>query len=133
MPNTFESPFPEGNSDIALLVITGFVTANLVPTLVCRLPQSHTLTWLQIFSLAVRYIALTAVFGAAGIALPWLFLKAKPSFGLAFLSKKVGIGWLFLPCITLLYRQHSPWIFLAVALATLAVALSSAACLPCPC
>ena len=125
-------PVPEGNSDIALLVITGFVTANLVPTLVCRLPQSHTLTWLQIFSLAVRYIALTAVFGAAGIALPWLFLKAKPSFGLAFLSKKVGIGWLFLPCITLLYRQHSPWMFLAVALATLAVALSLRPVFPVP-
>ena len=115
---------PEANSNIALLVITGFVTANLVPTLVCRLPQSHTLTWLQIFSLAVRYIALTVVFGAAGIALPWLFLKAKPSFGLANLSKKAAIGWLFLPCITLLYRQHSPWIFLAVALATVAVAFS---------
>src|SRR3984885_4446566 len=123
---------PEGTSDIALLVITGFVTANLVPTLVCRLPQSHTLTWLQIFSLAVRYIALTAVFGAAGIALPWLFLKAKPSFGLAFLSQKVGIGWLFLPCIALLYRQHSPWIFLAVALATVAVALSLRPVFPVP-
>src|SRR5271154_1704181 len=91
---------PEGNSDIALLVFTGFVCANLVTTLVCRLPQSHTLTWLQIFSLAVRYIALTALFGAAGIALPWLFLKSKPSFGLANLSKKAAIGWLFLPCIT---------------------------------
>ena len=117
-------PVPEGNSDIALLVFTGLVSANLVPTLVCRLPQSHTLTWIQILSLSVRYIALTAVFGAAGITLPWLFLKAKPSFGLAFLSKKVGIGWLFLPCIALLYRQHSPWMFLVVALATIAVAIS---------
>jgi hypothetical protein len=123
---------PEANSDVALLVITGFVTANLVPTLVCRLPQSHTLTLLQIFSLAVRYIALTVVFGVAGITLPWLFLKAKPSFGLAFLSKKVAIGWLFLPCITLLYRQHSPWMFLIVALATTAVALSLRPVFPVP-
>ncbi len=130
--SSYTEPVPEGNSDIALLVFTGLVSANLVPTLVCRLPQSHTLTWLQILSLSVRYIALTAVFGVAGITLPWLFLKAKPSFGLAFLSKKVGIGWLFLPCITLLYRQHSPWIFLVVALATVAVAFSLRPIFPAP-
>jgi hypothetical protein len=125
-------PVAEGNSDIALLVFTGFLSANLVPTLVCRLPQSHTLTWVRIFSLSLIFIALTIVAGTAGITLPWLFLKAKPSFGLAFLSKKVGIGWLFLPCITLLYRQHSPWIFLAVALATVAVALSLRPVFPVP-
>src|SRR5580704_1356960 len=89
-------PIVQNPSDVGLLIVTGFVAANLVPTLVCRLPQSHTLTW--------------------------LFLKAKPSFGN--LAKKVGIGWLFLPCITLLYRQHSPWMFFVVALATVAVAFS---------
>ena len=125
-------PVAEGNSDIALLVITGFVAANLVPTLVCRLPQSHTLTWLQIFSLSARYIALTAVVGTAGIALPWLFLKAKPSFSLAYLSKKAGIGWLFLPCITLLYRQHSPWMLFVVTLAAIVVALSLRPIFPVP-
>jgi hypothetical protein len=117
-------PTPEDNADIALLVITSFVCANLIPTLVCRLPQSHTLTWLQIFSLAARYIPLTAGFGAAGVALPWLFLKAKPSFGLAYLSRKGGIGWLYLPCITLFYRQHSPWMLFVVTLATIVVTLS---------
>src|SRR5580704_11565945 len=115
-------PIVQNPSDVGLLIVTGFVAANLVPTLVCRLPQSHTLTWIKIFSLSVRYIALTVAFGSAGIALPWLFLKAKPSFGN--LAKKVGIGWLFLPCITLLYRQHSPWMFFVVALATVAVAFS---------
>jgi hypothetical protein len=125
-------PLAEGNSDIALLVFTGFLSASLVPTLVCRLPQSHTLTWVRILCLSLIFIALTAAVGAAGITLPWLFLKAKPSFGLAFLSKKAGIGWLFLPCITLLYRQHSPWIFLVVALATIAVALSLRPVFPVP-
>src|SRR5271168_811876 len=117
-------PIVESSPEIGLLVFTGFVSANFVATLVCRLPQSHTLTWIQILSLSVRYIALTAAVGAAGIALPWLFLKAKPSFRLSFLSKKLGIGWLFLPCITLLYRQHSPWMFLVVGLAKVTVAFS---------
>jgi hypothetical protein len=125
-------PVAEANSDIGLLVFTGFVSANLVPTLVCRLPQSHTLTWIQILWLSVRYIALTTLAGAAGITLPWLFLKGKPSFGLAFLLRKVGIGWLFLPCITLLYHQHSPWMFFAVALATASVALSLRPVFPVP-
>jgi hypothetical protein len=125
-------PIAEGNSNIGLLVFTGFVSANLVPTLVCRLPQSHTLTWVQILWLSVRYIALTTLAGAAGITLPWLFLKGKPSFGLAFLLRKVGIGWLFLPCITLLYHQRSPWMFLIVALVTVAVAFSLRPVFPVP-
>lgn len=117
-------PIADNPSDIGLLIVTGLVAVNLIPTLVCRLPQSNTLTWIQIFSLSVRYLALTTAVGIIGISLPWLFLRAKPPFGLAFLSKKVGIGWLLLPCISLLYRQHSPWMILVVALATVAVALS---------
>jgi hypothetical protein len=58
------------------------------------------------------------------MGIPWLFLRAKPSFGLVFLSKKVGTGWIFLPCITLLYHRESPWVLLVLAVATTAVAFS---------
>ncbi len=40
-----------------------------------------------------------------------VFSKAKPSFGLRFLYQNLAVSWLFLPCIILLYRQRSPWMF----------------------
>jgi len=118
---------PLGESDpneIGLLIVTGCISAAMIASLACRLPNAHTLSWTTIFSLSIKYIAVTAVAGAVGTSIPWLFLKIKPSFSLTSLSKKAGIGWIFLPCITLLYRQQSPSMFLALAFATIALVLS---------
>lgn len=59
-----------------------------------------------------------------GICVPWFLLKAKPSFTLASLAKTMAPAWAFLPCIALLYRLHSPWMLLALSVATGAVAFS---------
>jgi hypothetical protein len=89
-----------------------------------RLPESHTLSWTTIFFRSIKYIALATAGGAIGTSIPWFFLKIKPSFSLAFLSKIVAVGWIFFPCIILFYRRQSPWMFLALALTTVASAFS---------
>jgi hypothetical protein len=114
----------DSSSDIWSLVITGCLSAALIASLACRLPNAHTLSWTTIFSLSVKYIALVAAGGALGTSVPWFFLKVKPSFGLAFLSKTVAVAWIFFPCIFLFYRRQSPLVFLALALATIAVTFS---------
>jgi hypothetical protein len=95
-----------------------------------RLPESHTLSWPTILVRSIQYIALAVAGGAIGTSIPWFFLKPKPSFSLAFLSKIVAVGWIFLPCIILFYRRQSPWIFLVLAFATVASAFSLRRLLP---
>jgi hypothetical protein len=106
------------------LIVTGCISAAVVTSLSSRLPQSHTLSWTTILIRSVKYIALATAGGAIGTSIPWFFLKIKPSFSLASLSRIVAVGWIFFPCIFLFYRRQSPWMFLAVALATVAAALS---------
>jgi hypothetical protein len=106
------------------LIVTGCLSAALIASLACRLPAAHTLSWATIFLSSIKYIVLTAAGGAIGTSIPWFFLKEKPSFSLAFLSKTVAVGWIFLPCIFLFYRRQSPLMFLALALATIAVTFS---------
>ena len=118
---------PPGDSDpneTGLLIVTGCLSAAMIASLACQLPKAHTLSWTTIFSLSIKYIAVTAVVGAVGTSIPWLFLKIKPSFSLISLSKKAGVGWIFFPCITLLYRQQSPSMFLALAFAAITLVLS---------
>jgi hypothetical protein len=107
-----------------LLIVTGFCSAAFMAGQLCRSPLPHTLSWVTLFLRSAVYIALTAAAGVSGMWIPWFFLRAKHSFGLAFLSKKAGIGWIFLPCITLLYHRESPWMLLVLAVATVAVAFS---------
>jgi hypothetical protein len=96
----------------------------MIASLACRLPIAHTLSWTAISSLSVKYIVLVAVGGAIGTSIPWFFLRVKPSFGLASLSKTVAVGWIFFPCIFLFYRRQSPWMFLVVSLTAIASAFS---------
>jgi hypothetical protein len=114
----------EDSSETWSLVVTGYLAAALVTSLSCRLPNSHTLSWTTIFLSSIKLIILPAVGGALGLSIPWFFLKTKPSFRLSFLSKSAAVGWIFFPCITLLYRQQSPWMFLVLTVATVAAALS---------
>jgi hypothetical protein len=110
--------------DIWLLVATGCISAAVVTSLSSRLPESHTLSWTTILVRSVKYIALATAGGAIGASIPWFFLKIKPPFSLASFSKIVAVGWIFFPCIILFYRRQSPWMFLALALATVASAFS---------
>jgi hypothetical protein len=114
----------ESSTDIWSLVVTGCLSAAMIASLACRLPKAQTLSWTTIFSLSVKYIVLVAVGGAIGTSIPWFFLRVKPPFGLAFLSKTVVVGWIFFPCIFLFYRRQSPWMFPALTLATVAVTFS---------
>jgi hypothetical protein len=114
----------DSSADIWSLVVTGCLSAAVVASLSSRLPTSHTLTWTTIFLRSIRYIACAALAGATGTSIPWFFLKVKPSFSLASLSKTIAVGWIFFPCIFLFYRSQSPWMFPALALATVAVTFS---------
>jgi hypothetical protein len=114
----------DSSVDLWSLIVTGCLSAAMITSLSSRLPQSHTLSWATILVRSVKYIALATAGGAIGTSIPWFFLKIKPSFSLASLSKIATVSWIFFPCILLFYRRQSPWMFLALALATVASAFS---------
>ncbi len=121
-PNHKDKRHHEDSSETWSLVVTGCLAAAMVASFSCRLPNSHTLSWTTILLRSIQFIAFAAAGGVIGLSVPWSLLKAKPSF--SFLSKSVAVAWIFFPCITLFYRQQSPWMFLVLTLATIAVALS---------
>ena len=112
------------------LVVTGCLSAAMITTLSSTLPVSHTLSWPTILVHSIKYIALAVTGGAIGTSFPWFFLKPKPPFSLIFVSNITAVGWIFFPCIILFYRRQSPWMFLVIALATVASAFSLRRLLP---
>ena len=123
----FRAPdtLPEGadSLDTWLLVVSGSLAAGLAASLLGQLPQPHRLSWSILF-LSAAFLTLTAAAGFIGMWIPWRFFSARASFRPRFLASRVAVGWVFLPCIILLYRRQTRWIFLVVALAALAVAFS---------
>ena len=132
-PQDSLAPHASNNADATetwLLVITGISSATFIANLICRSPQPHTASWLLLSLRSIVLIALTAAAGAAGIFVSWSFLRTKPSFSFSSLAQKTGIGWIFLPCITLLYGRQSPWMFAVLALTAIAIAFNLRRLLP---
>lgn len=120
----------EESTETWLLAITGISSATFMANLVCHSPQPHVTSWIIVVIQSLFFLALTAAAGAAGIFAPWFFLRTKPSFTFGMLAKRVALGWLFLPCIILLYRRQSPWMFLVLAVIAMIVAFHLRQLLP---
>jgi hypothetical protein len=90
----------------------------------CQLPRARNLSLMGAFLRSTEYVALTVAAGAAAIAAVWFFLGERPQAGPARMSSNMGVGWVFLPCIALLYWERSPWMLAGVVLATLGMVFS---------
>src|SRR5258705_8238281 len=108
----------DSSVDIWSLVVTGCLSAAMVASMSSRLPESHTLSWTTIFFRSIKYIALATAGGAIRTSIPLFFLKIRPSFTLASLSKIVAVALIFFPFLILFYRRQSPLTFLVLSLST---------------
>jgi hypothetical protein len=106
------------------VVLAGFVAAEITAYVLCTLPPPHTQPWITLLFRSIAYVAFTAAAGALGIFVANSLGDKKTRFRPALLIKLVGAGWLFFPCIALLYRQYSLWIILAIAIASFPIARS---------
>ena len=112
-------------SALRALGLAGFFTAALAAYNFCQPLHTAVGRWsLLIVLRAAWYIGLTAVAGAAGVWASSLFFRAGSSFSPAWLSAKFSVGWVFLPCVALLYHEHSALMLLFVTLSVLAIALT---------
>jgi hypothetical protein len=92
--------------------------------MLCELPRARNLSLMGAFFRSTEYVALTVAAGAAAIAAVWFFLGERPQTGPARISSNMGVGWVFLPCIALLYWERSAWMLVGVVLATLGAVFS---------
>jgi hypothetical protein len=94
-----------------LLLFAGLAPSAIAVYLDCSLPPIHGLSWLTLFLRSSAYVSLTALVCLAGFWIFWSFFAIKPSFQPAILSfGTCGIS-MFFPATSLLFSQHSWWVF----------------------
>jgi len=113
-----------------ILVLSGLLWALAIASLACHLPDNHRLPARTILIRSIAFVALSLFAGIAGVAVIGLLFRLKPSFGLIPPLAIALPAAVFLPSLTLLYRQDSPWTLLLVAILTLLVLFGLRRALP---
>ncbi|MGD0797917.1 MAG: hypothetical protein ABR910_09355 [Acidobacteriaceae bacterium] len=110
----------------------GLFSAASMSWLVCKITRSRTLTTPVIFLHSAEYVALAALAGAAAVFLN-VKAAARPSDpSRNTISRTLAAGWVYVPCITILYWERSPWMLLTIALAALSTAFGLSRLFPHP-
>lgn len=106
-----------------LPVCAGFFAAEITASILCTLPDPLHRFLPRLIARALFYVAATLGAGIIGTLLPVWLTARRPQPATPVLARLSFAGWVFLPAIVLLYRQHSPFILLAVGLACVPLAL----------
>jgi hypothetical protein len=113
-----------------LLLFAGLVPSAIAVYLNCSLPLIHGLSWLTLFLRSAAYVSLAALVCLAGFWIFWSFFAIKPSFEPAILSfGTCGIS-MFFPATSLLFSQHSWWVFVILVCMSSSAALCLRALFP---
>jgi hypothetical protein len=129
----FYAPRPERRSRPWVIATLGLFSAACISWLNCKLTRSHVaLSAPTLLLRSAEYVALAALAGAAAI-----FLNVKATTGPDQIPRKtiarnLAAGWVYAPCVTLLYWESSPWMLFAMALATLSTAFGLSRLFPHP-
>jgi hypothetical protein len=103
-----------------LALATGLNLAIAVCNLICKSPQTHTLSWAARLLSPVVYLLIACLVGAAGT---WIMLPRSSRRQFRSLSRCGVRGWVFVPAIILFLQQESVW---ALLVAVVAAALMAA-------
>jgi hypothetical protein len=121
-PAAAEQQYREDRGRVWLALVTGLHLATAACYLICKSPQTHTLSWETRLRSSVVYLLVACLVGAAGT---WFMLPRSSRREFRSLLRCGARGWLFLPAIVLFLQQKSVW---APCVAVMAAALM-AACL----
>jgi hypothetical protein len=124
LPGLFDTQESTDSSYLWARALCGSVWAIATAWLYCDPIKSHGHLLLHALVRSAWYIVLSAGAGAAGIWLIWSFLGSSGIARSFRLSSRIGVAWVFLPCILLLYDWQSPVLLVFVAFATFLMAVS---------
>ena len=110
------SGLEEDNASAWPPTIGGLITATALACLICRLPAPRSLSWVALLLTSFGYVAASTLAGAFAAWSVWSILPAKPALPCHFFLVIVSVGPVWLPCLILLYREHSGWLIPAMAL-----------------
>jgi hypothetical protein len=108
----------EENSSAWPPVILGLLAATALACSLCRLPPQHSLSSVGLMLTAIGYVAAAILAGAFGVWSVWWILPVKPSLPRGSLVLFLSVGSVWLPALTLLCRENSLWLMVAMALAS---------------
>jgi hypothetical protein len=100
--------------------------------LICKVTRSRELSLADIVLRAVEYVVLAACAGTVAV-----YLNVRRDAGVGDLSRNtisrtMAAGWVYVPCLLLLYWEQSPWTLLAMTLAALSTAFGLSRLFPHP-
>jgi hypothetical protein len=113
-----------------LLLFAGLVPSAIAVYLDCSLPPIHDLSWLTLFLRSAAYVSLAALVSLAGFWSFWGFFTIKPSFQPTILSFGTCEISMFFPATSLLFSQHSWWVFVILVCMSTSAALCLRALFP---
>ena len=105
----------EENNSAWLPVAAGLLAATTLTFSLCRPPPQHSLSSVALMLTAIGYVTAAILAGAAGVWSAWCVLPVKP---IGSLVPIISVGSVWLPALTLLYRENSIWLMTAMALAS---------------
>jgi hypothetical protein len=104
-----------GNTDSGyawLLLFAGLCPPAVGVYLACSLPPIHSLSWSALFLRSAAYVSLAALVSLATFWIFCSFLSIKPSFQPVTLSYGTCGLSMFFPATSLLFSEHSWWVFM---------------------
>jgi len=104
---------------LVMLLLSGPLCVFLVEWVFCRWPAPHHLSPAAAALAAIAYISLAVLSGSAATLLFWASARRSATVSLGLFIAVSAIGWVWIPSVVLLSRQHS--------LGALAVAISAGA------
>ena len=110
-------------SYLGVLLLAASSGVLLTEWFLCRWPAPHPLSPAEAFLNAFTYISIAVLSGAAGGWILWRPSRINSTFSLKQLTIASALGWIWVPSIVLLSRQHS---FLALPVAAIAAGVMAA-------
>jgi hypothetical protein len=129
----FYASQPERRTRPWVIAVLGLFSAICISWLTCKLSRSHTVfSTPTIFLHSAEYVTLAALAGAAAIFLNVRAAAQPTDIPRSTIARTLAAGWVYAPCVTLLYWESSPWMLFAMALATLSTAFGLSRLFPHP-
>jgi hypothetical protein len=92
---------------LGVLIVAGSLTSLVAEYFLCQWPAAHTFSLATAFFAALTYVSAAVLSGLAATWVFWAPSRLSPSSSLTLFALTSAVGWIWMPSVVLLSRQHS--------------------------
>jgi hypothetical protein len=92
---------------LGVLIVAGSLTSLVAEYFLCQWPAAHTFSLATAFFAALTYVSAAVLSGLAATWVLWAPSRLSPSSSLTLFALTSAVGWIWMPSVVLLSRQHS--------------------------